>query len=574
MVLPDSVTKSPIIPSLVALDKRGRLQVGEDARPYVDLPGQGVREVKRLMGSGETVVLGDKEYRPEDISAIVLTKLMGIVESSLGREVRELVLSVPANFPDAARQATLNAGEIAGLHILKVINEPTAAAIAYGVKNIDLEAQLIVFDFGGGTLDITVMEMMEGVLDVRCSFGDPHLGGKDFDEVMISLIEHKFQEQHPGVSMSQMQRAGLKEIAEKTKIGLTASDVRDVFLSGAGTKDGLPVNLEIEVTRGEFETATAPLLERARHCLKQALKAGRIRPSSIDKVLLVGGTTYMPCIRNLVSEILGKEPVGGISPDLAVALGAATVAADALGILDADSGVVYTDVSAYGLGIEVLEDWSGRPVLVYDPLIEPNKPIPFSTSKSYSLISADQRELEIRLFQDHYGTARLCQEAIFTGLSGHIADIPPALYGQPHPVEVEFSYGSDGLVKVRASIPGMAKSVEITYDHNAARMSTEALEQSRYNLQDLMGGVFPVLGVPTGTEEIDDIKWREHPEARRCEPLIAKAERVMVESPEHRDSLKKGVVALKQSLTDGNTESINAATDGLTDILFDIDSAT
>nr|WP_298905929.1 Hsp70 family protein [uncultured Nostoc sp.] len=259
--IPDPVTKIPIIPSIVAINERKKLLVGETARGTVDRPGYGVRESKRLMGTEEVFCLQEQDYRPEEIAALILRKLKENAEEALGHPIQDVVISVPANFPDAARKATFNAGEIAGLNVLRLINEPTAAALAFGIKNIDSEEQLVVFDFGGGTLDISVLEMFEGVLDVKCSFGDTHLGGKDFDEVMISLLLKKFEAQYPGVPVYNRE-AELKGQAEQAKKTLSVEQSCDVRIPYFATKDGKGIDLDVEITRTEFEKAIAPLLER------------------------------------------------------------------------------------------------------------------------------------------------------------------------------------------------------------------------------------------------------------------------------------------------------------------------
>lgn len=276
--IPDPKTKLAIIPSIVAINKKGELLVGEDARSWVDVSGRGIREVKRKMGTGESVRLLDKEYRPEEISALILRKLKENAEEALGTMIREVVLSVPANFPDAARQATLNAGELAGLKITRLINEPTAAALAFGIQNINVEEQLVVFDFGGGTLDITVLEMIAGVLDVKCSFGNPQLGGKDFDETMMALLKQKFYAENPGAEISDKAYGALKEAAEKTKKILSDSLSHCVRIPYFAVCNGESVDLEVKVTRHEFEMAIAPLLDQARQCVRQALNAKKLRP--------------------------------------------------------------------------------------------------------------------------------------------------------------------------------------------------------------------------------------------------------------------------------------------------------
>ncbi|MEH2255958.1 Hsp70 family protein [Nostoc sp.] len=286
--IPDPVTKIPIIPSIVAINERKKLLVGEAAQGAVDRPGYGVRESKRLMGT-------------EEIAALILRKLKENAEEALGHPIQDAVISVPANFPDAARKATFNAGEIAGLNVLRLINEPTAAALAFGIKNINSEEQIVVFDFGGGTLDISVLEMFEGVLDVKYSFGDPHLGGKDFDEVIISLLLKKFEAQYLGVPVYNRE-AELKGQAEQAKKTLSVEQSCDVQIPYFATKDGKGIDLDIEITGTEFEKAITPLLERARVCIREALNKKKIRPSAIDRVLLVGGTTYIPAVRNMVEK--------------------------------------------------------------------------------------------------------------------------------------------------------------------------------------------------------------------------------------------------------------------------------
>ncbi|MEH1832729.1 MAG: Hsp70 family protein [Nostoc sp.] len=420
--IPDPITKIPIIPSIVAINERKKLLVGEAARGTVDRPGYGVRESKRLMGTEEVFRLQDQDYRPEEIAALILRKLKENAEEALGHPIQDVVISVPANFPEAARKATFNAGEIAGLNVLRLINEPTAAALAFGIKNINSEEQIVVFDFGGGTLDVSVLEMFEGVLDVKCSFGDPLLGGKDFDEAMISLLLKKFAAQHPGISIHNRDTE-LKEQAEKVKKILSVEQSCDARIPYFATKDGKGIDLDVEITRTEFEQAIAPLLEQARACIRQALNAKKIRPSAIDRVLLVGGTTYIPAVRNMVAEMFGKEPKLDVNPDLAVGIGACIQAALAKGLINEESGIILTDVAPFGLGIDVVSMIGGQVMLTYEPLIQPNTTIPYSVKKTYTLLHAEQQQVEVRLYQDHTGKAKLPVDAIYTEIAGQITVI-------------------------------------------------------------------------------------------------------------------------------------------------------
>ncbi|WP_339461670.1 Hsp70 family protein, partial [Nodularia spumigena] len=340
--IPDPITKIPIIPSIVAINERGKLLVGETARGIVDRKGFGVRESKREMGTETVFSLREQVYRPEEIAALILRKLKENAEEALGHPIQDVVISVPANFPDAARKATFNAGEIAGLNVLRLLNEPTAAALAFGINNIASEEQLVVFDFGGGTLDISVLEMFEGVLDVKSSFGDPCLGGKDFDAVMISLLLQKFAAQYPEVAVENRETE-LKGQAEQAKKTLSIEQSCDVRIPYFATKDGKGIDLDVEITRTEFEQAIEPLLERARICIREALNAKKIRPSAIDRVLLVGGTTYIPAVRNMVAEMFGKQPKLDVNPDLAVGIGACIQAALAQGLINEENGIILTD---------------------------------------------------------------------------------------------------------------------------------------------------------------------------------------------------------------------------------------
>ncbi len=566
VVIPDPYTKSPIVPSLVAIDRRGRWRVGEEARSWVDVSGHGVREVKRLMGSAQTVSIQGVSYRPEEISAIILRKLKENAETSLGTTVSEVVISVPANFANAAREATLHAGKIAGLNVLRLISEPTAAALAFGIKFIDVDAQLVVFDFGGGTLDISVLEMVDGVLDVRASYGDPHLGGKDIDDLLIEMIWQKFNSQFPGANISKQAHEQVKSAAERAKIELSTNAYADIVIPAAARHQEHIVDLEVEISREEFNRTISPLLDRARMCINQALRAGRIRPEVIDVVLLVGGTTYVPAVKELVAEAFGKKPMQAVNPDLAVAMGAAVAAATDLGLLDTEQGLVFTDSVPYGLGIKVVEQSGDRLWVAYSSLIDPNTPIPYTTKRQYSLLHPDQREVEIELFQDHLGTARRIEDAIPTGVSGRIIDIPPALYGTPHPVEVEFSYDRDGIARIRATIPGVDRSVEIAYDHHAERMSEEELIAARNRIQSLVNDIESIC-----TTAAPERSWQSNPEFKYLLPLIDRAERLIQADPDRYYDKMELLRKLREALDVGDTDRVNALAQKLTDWMADTD---
>ncbi|MEN6633884.1 MAG: Hsp70 family protein [Candidatus Polarisedimenticolia bacterium] len=552
IVDPSSPAKSAIVPSLVAVTPRGELVVGEAARNIVDAPGRGAREFKRIMGDGGRVILAGVEHRPEEIAALLLRQLKDNAEVALGRTVREVVLSVPANFPDSARQATLDAGKLAGLEILRLINEPTAAALAFGVRHLEAEETLAVFDFGGGTLDVTVLEMMEGVMDARCSQGDSKLGGADFDAALVELILAKFRAERPGVAPGDQVRRRLKNDAERAKIALSCSASHVVSIPNFASSDGELIDLEVEVTRAEFERAVAPLVARARAALDATLKTKAIAPESVSRVLLVGGTTYIPCVRTMVAEFFGREPRTDVSPDLAVGMGASISAAIATGLLADEKALILTDVSPFGLGVPVLQRVGGQPMLVYDELIAPNQTIPYSVQREYSLISEDQEAVEISLFQDPTGRAQLPEQAIFTGIAGEITDIPPAIVGGPHELRLDFSYDANGIVNLTATIPATRQQVAVQYKSSPARMGESELAQAKRQVDEL---------------------WKKSPKAKEHASVIAKAERMLPGlAPQPRAELTTLLLRLKGALAEQDVEAIDDASSALVDKLFSLDN--
>lgn len=570
----DPGTKNAIIPSLVAMNKRGKLLIGEEARQFVDLPGYGVREFKRAMGSGDTQTLGDKPYRPEELSALILAKLKQNAETALGETITDVVLSVPANFNDAAKQATLNAARLAGLNVLHLVNEPTAAALAFGIRHINDETQIVVFDFGGGTLDVSTLEMMEGVLEVRTSFGDTHLGGADFDAAMTALMLRKFTAQQGEHALSALAEGSLKAVAEKAKIALSEYSSYEIFLPRFADD----LDLDIEVTRDEFEAEVAPLLARARQCLTEALKAGKLKPDAIETVLLVGGTTYIPCVRGIVEAFFQKELRSKIDPDLAVALGAATLAGIRTGIIEARDSLVFSDVCPMGIGIGVVSDIGEQQVLTYKALINPNTQIPFSCRYPMRLLTTDQRKVVVDVYQTHLlddeypldlGIARKLIEEI--GLSGLINDIPPALDATPHPIIIDFSYDIHGLVKIRAVIPGLRKSMDIDFAASSLRMGEADLQHAQLRVRELLGGL-STHESSTGTPVDAPANAASTSEALslRLAPLISRAKHLVADYPRRQAEIESSIDALRSALVNGNDAAVNTAADQLTDLLFKI----
>jgi len=470
---PNSTTRSPIVPSLVAMDSRGRLVVGERARTLVN-KGQGVREVKRKMETGEKVKLGDESYRPEEISALILKHLKANAELYLNGPVTDVVLSVPALFTQTGIFNTKQAGELAGLNVLHVMSEPTAAALAFGIDHMDVDEKIMVFDFGGGTLDISIVELVDGVIDVTSAFGDTTLGGKDFDEALVELILAKFRaECGDDVEITETAFHQLKSAAETCKIQLSSDDTGFVELLSFGLQDGFPVDLEVEVSRDEFNQETAHLLERARTCVYKALEPKNLRPEMIHRVLLVGGTTYIPAGREMLEEIFPSRVRADGPPDLAVAMGTTIRSAMLTGQTDPSKDILIVDSWAHGLGVEVLTFRDNQPEKAYSPLMEPNTVIPYSVKRRYSLLHFEQNEVEVKVRQTTVRNAYFLEDTVDTGISGVITDIPTSATGVPHDVEIEFSVNVDKLINLTATIPATGQELKLEFNLTDLQLNTQ-----------------------------------------------------------------------------------------------------
>ena len=568
-----SVKTSYIVPSIVAIDNRGMLLVGEKARDYVDIPGKGVREVKRKMGTGERVSLGGIEYRPEEISAFILKYLVEYAEKSLKEKITDVVITVPANWKDPEKTATKVAGELAGLNVIRLINEPTAAALAFGIKNIQAEEQLLVFDFGGGTLDITIFEMMGGIMDVICSHGDDRLGGKEFDEVVKNIIIKKFKGKHPSFPITEYSEGILKGTAEKTKKILSAETLSKVYLPKFSVLKGETIDFECVVSREEFEHESASLVDRARVCLKETLKKSKVRPSAIGKIILVGGTTYVPCVRNLVREFFGKEPKFEINPDIAVAFGASIQCALAKNLIPEEDGIILQDNASFGIGTDVLEEEShtGLKKIEYSELMPLNQKIPFTVTKYYKLVSTNQSALTLNFYQDKIGNIRVLSDAIPVGMEGRIENIPPSLNGQPHEVAIDLTYDVSGVINILVRIPAICQSLSIKFDHSVLRMNDEEIEASKNRIANTPFNTKPVPPKPSMAPPIPPDAWKNNPESRRWKPMIEKGKALSENLVgANKTKLINLVNNLCIALAKNDSEKVEEHGNSLTDLLFDL----
>jgi len=436
-------------PSVVAFAKDGEVLVGEVAkRQAITNPDRTIRSVKRDMGTNWSLDIDGKEYNSQEVSARTLMKLKRDAEAYLGDTVTEAVITVPAYFDDAQRTATQEAGKVAGLEVLRIINEPTAAALAYGLEKGDEEETILVFDLGGGTFDVSVLEIGDGVFEVKSTSGDTSLGGDDWDERVIQWLVDSFSNDH-GVDLSKdnmaMQR--LKEAAEKAKIELSASQSTQVNLPFVTATDAGPLHMDYALTRSKFQELTADLLERCRKPFEQAIKDANLSTSDIEHVILVGGSTRMPAVTELVQTMTGKEPNKSVNPDEVVAVGAAVQA----GVLRGEvKDILLLDVTPLSLGIETKGG-------VMTKMIERNTTIPTRRTEVYTTAEDNQPSVEIHVLQ---GEREMSQ---FNKTLGkfQLVDIPPAPRGVPQ-IEVTFDIDANGIVHVSAKDRATGKEQSIT----------------------------------------------------------------------------------------------------------------
>lgn len=532
-VIPDD-NDELLLPSYVGVNSSQKLVVGQSAlRQYAAAPDRTVKSIKRLMGTSQKSRLGERDYLPQEISAAILRSLKQRAESVLEEEVSQAVITVPAYFTDAQRQATKEAGEIAGLEILQIINEPTAAALTYELRTEETERAL-VYDLGGGTFDVSVVEIAGDVTEVLASHGNNRLGGDDFDRRLQLLLAERYHQEHKvSVPDDVATQARLFKAAEKAKIALSEHAFATVRESFLGSKGSTALHLETEVSRQEFEEAIEPLLTQTLDAIDRALQDADLKPEDLDRLILVGGSTRIPLVQRLVADHLGQTPLDNVQPDLCVALGAALQAGVLVG---ADVNAVLVDVTPHSLGIAAAVSTPMGPMPgMFSPIIDRNSVIPVSRSEVYSTVSDNQETVEIEVFQ---GENPIAEENVPLG-SFAIEDLPLRSAGAVQ-IEVHFDFDLNGILTVTATEKGKGQqgSLVVNDAATASRMSSHDVQRARDDIEAMF-------------EQVD-----ENAEAAvlldRAYDTLGKLE------PQTAEKLNAAIEGLEQAMDEGDTENLKS----------------
>lgn len=533
-------------PSVVGFSKSGERLVGRVARRQaITNPERTVVSIKRQMGTDYKVDIDGKKYTPQEISAMVLQKLKTDAEAYLGEKITQAVITVPAYFTDAQRQATKDAGKIAGLEVLRIINEPTAAALAYGMDKENVQT-ILVFDLGGGTFDVSILEIGDGVFEVKATSGNNRLGGDDFDDKIINWLVEEFRKEN-GVDLrnDKMAMHRLKEAAEKAKhelSGVMSTDINIPYITA--TQEG-PLHLERTLSRAKFNEMTADLVEKTMGPTRQALKDSGLRAEQIDKIILVGGSTRIPAVQEEVKKLVGKEPFKGINPDEVVAVGAAIQA----GVLAGDvTDVVLLDVTPLSLGIETLGG-------VFTRIIERNSTIPTSKSQIFTTAADNQPSVDVHVLQ---GERKMAAGNVTLGRF-QLTGIPSAPRGVPQ-IEVKFDIDVNGIVNVTAKDLATNKEQTITITSSSG-LSDEEIERMMQDAEKFA--------------EEDEKRFKEVEVKNGADSIIYQIEKLLKDNaeqidPETKNELETAKDELKAVLEKGNIEDIQAKTEAVTQVVYKV----